>query len=144
MGIEHAMALYRRTILPSSRHHCKVWLNNKLHCNMTFIILHISIFFRPSHVVWCFNFTSGAFHVSFQLYFTYPFVCISCAFGSYVRIVILNRVLVLPFQSWVDAPLVLESLRFPRRGRQRERHNSLLCFPSKKLTAKIYHKRLTS
>ena len=33
--------------------------------------------------------------------------------------------------------------RFPQRGRQRECHNSFLIFPSKKLTAKIYHKRLT-
>ena len=32
------------------------------------------------------------------------------------------------------------SLRFPQRGRQRERHNSFPCFPSKKPTAKIYHK----
>ena len=39
--------------------------------------------------------------------------------------------------------LLSESLRFPQRGRQRERHNSFLCFPSKKLTAKIYKKRLT-
>ena len=38
---------------------------------------------------------------------------------------------------------ILESLRFPRRGRQRELDNSFVCFPSKKLTAKIYHKRLT-
>ena len=36
-----------------------------------------------------------------------------------------------------------ESLRLPQRGRQRERQNSFFCFASKKLTAKIYHKRLT-
>ena len=39
--------------------------------------------------------------------------------------------------------ILLESLRFSQRGRQRERHNLFLCFPSKKLTAKIFHKRLT-
>ena len=38
---------------------------------------------------------------------------------------------------------LIESLRFPQRGRQRERHHSFLCFPSKKLTTKICHKRLT-
>ena len=37
---------------------------------------------------------------------------------------------------------LIESLRFPQRGRQRERHNSFLCFPSKNLTVKIYHRRL--
>ena len=37
----------------------------------------------------------------------------------------------------------LESLRFPQRGRQRERHNSFLFLNSKNLTAKIYHKQLT-
>ena len=44
-----------------------------------------------------------------------------------------------------DTPpdLIIESLRFPQRGGQREIHNSFLCFPFKKLTAKIYHKRLT-
>ena len=38
----------------------------------------------------------------------------------------------------------LESLRFPQRGPQREHHYSFLCFPSKKLTVKIYRKRLWS
>ena len=37
----------------------------------------------------------------------------------------------------------LEVASFRFRGRQRKRHNSFLCFPSKKLTAKIYHIRLT-
>ena len=37
--------------------------------------------------------------------------------------------------------LKVVSLRY--RGRQCEHHNSFLCFPSKKLTAKIYHIRLT-
>ena len=37
--------------------------------------------------------------------------------------------------------LKVASFRF--RGRQRKCHNSFLCFPSKKLTAKIYHIRLT-
>ena len=37
----------------------------------------------------------------------------------------------------------LESLRYAHHGRQRERHNSFLCFPSKKLRAKIYYKGLT-
>ena len=45
----------------------------------------------------------------------------------------------------VSEDMAIESLRFPKRGRQRERHNSFLCFhpSSKKLTAKIYHKLLT-
>ena len=30
--------------------------------------------------------------------------------------------------------MVTESLRFPQRGRQRERHNSFLCFPNLKLS----------
>ena len=33
--------------------------------------------------------------------------------------------------------------KISQRGRQREHHNSFFCFPSKKLTAKIYHKQLT-
>ena len=37
--------------------------------------------------------------------------------------------------------IIIAILRFPQCGRQRERHNSFLCFRSKKLTAKIYHKR---
>ena len=36
----------------------------------------------------------------------------------------------------LDPGRTVELLKFPQRGRQRERHNSFLCFPSKKLTAK--------
>ena len=31
------------------------------------------------------------------------------------------------FLNEVRPPVLLESLRFPQRGRQRERHNSFLC-----------------
>ena len=47
------------------------------------------------------------------------------------------------FLNEARPPVLSESLRFPQRGRQRERHNSFLCFLSEKLTGKIYKKRLT-